>query len=109
MRQASTRENFGDSGSESEESKRVELRPAFDIQYSALHYFRAVQEFQQNMAAILAEHISAVEKATHFWRSGSSCGEALGHARYKYHGKVATIHLWWTNMRNHLSRVSPEE
>lgn len=102
-------EDHEESGSESEEDETVEKQPVFEVEASALHCTSAVDNYQQITAAKWATHTTVVKTTIHFWRSGATCGEILGHTDYGRHGKILTNHLCWTNAMNNIMPVTPEE
>lgn len=57
-----------ESGSESQEGLPVDKHVLFEIEISALHYNRAVCNYQKNTAAKRAVHTSVEEVSIHFCR-----------------------------------------
>lgn len=68
----STRKEYGEGGSESEASKTVELRSAFETKNSAMTNIHAIWSYQQAKFAMRTVHVSTVGMRIHFWRSGAS-------------------------------------
>lgn len=57
--------NEKDSISKCEESETVEKQPVFDVETTAFHYTRALENYQQRIAARQAAYTSVTETAIH--------------------------------------------
>lgn len=84
------RRESGGAGYESEESESVQLRPAYEVENSALYYIRADGNYLRLTTAKRAAHRFVIEKGTYCWSWGWSCGERLGHETYEGYGKIVT-------------------
>lgn len=90
----STRKDFGECGSDSNESETVELRLAFEIEKSVLHHIHADRICQQTAATRHAANKSVVEMVIIFWRSRASLRKLLGHINYGGHLTITTDQPW---------------
>lgn len=104
----SIKAGFGEDGSASEGSKSDGLQPAFELENSALRFFRIGGHCQWKTAATRVVHTAVVGMAIHFWLLGATWKEVLGHASYGAHENIGTNNLWWTNAMKNISRDTPE-
>lgn len=73
--QKSTGENSGNGESKKEEGENVELQPEFEVMDSELHYIRAIEIYQQNLATKRAAQRSVAEINFLSWQLKASWGE----------------------------------
>lgn len=104
----SAKNGFVKGGPDIKESSNVRLKPAFEIQNSALQYFLAAENFQQKTTAELAAHISVVEMAFFFWKFGRSWRELRVHANYGGFEEFGKNKPWFTEAVNNISSVGLE-
>lgn len=107
--QASTREGSRDGSSASEKSKSVKLRPAFEVENSALHNIREDGNYQQTTDTNCATDTAVVDMAIHFWRLGASWAELLGQTKYGDRGKIVTKQPFLTNKMKNIPLLPPDE
>lgn len=59
-------EDYGKSRSDSEERILLELRSEFEVDKSALHYIRAVEDYQRTTTTKIAVHTALVDVVIYF-------------------------------------------
>lgn len=64
----------------------------FEVRDDLLHYTPEVENMMTTTLTPKAHQVNVCEKAVHFWRKWSSCGEVLSHVNYKRHSKGPTRH-----------------
>lgn len=104
----STKKGHSENGYERKGSESVVLRPAFEIEYSALHDISAVGNNRQTTTAKRAAHTSVLMMVMKSWWSWALKGKLLEHANNGGHGKLVTNHPWLTNAVKNILRVASE-
>lgn len=87
-------ENFREGGSESRETKSVELQLAFKIKNYNRPYICADRNYQQASTTKRVAHMSVIKMDIHLQRSRALWKELHGYVFYNFHLKIVTSHPW---------------